>query len=254
MCFFSYFGVDWNCAVCFVETLCCSIDDNAGDVKLQEIPSKRLSDELTKRTHHSGAVDGHANGSNSDVTTTTTRIAESAHVRHSSGIVVTALGASDVDAGDDADEAARAARIAALDETPIGFLAAWLIPGVAVYAVTNAFTKFVSYALFLWLPFFLHGFGSSEATSDLLATLFDVGGVVGGITIGFLSDFALRHAVGRSLVILPVLLCSTVTLSLWASARTVFVYSLLMLFAGVFSNSAYNLINSTIAADLGSHP
>lgn len=79
---------------------------------------------------------------------------------------------------------------------------AWCIPGVAVYSITNGFTKFVSCAcvalasvlasltrsradaLFLWLPFFLHSLGSTEANSDLFATVFDIGGVIGGIGIG----------------------------------------------------------------------
>lgn len=57
----------------------------------------------------------------------------------------------------------------------------------------------------------------------------------------------MQRNAGRSLVILPVLVASSVTLSLWASARNFGVYVLLMLLAGIFSNSAYNLINSTIA-------
>jgi hypothetical protein len=37
----------------------------------------------------------------------------------------------------------------------VNFFRAWFIPGVAVYAIANAFIKLVNYAFFFWLPYYL---------------------------------------------------------------------------------------------------
>lgn len=158
---------------------------------------------------------------------------------------------------DDDDDNAGGGRV--LPEQPGGFLSnfarACCIPGVAIYAITNAFTKLVSYSLLFWLPYYLTvGLGQSEESADLVATLFDVGGVIGGVLLGALSDWALRRGAGRSLTIMPILLLSAVTLLLysWWSDVSLTVNVLLLTLMGTFSNSAYNLINSAVAADLGS--
>jgi OPA family glycerol-3-phosphate transporter-like MFS transporter 3 len=144
-----------------------------------------------------------------------------------------------------------------VESKPVSFFDAWRIPGVAAFAVTNAFTKNVAYSLLFWLPLYLsEEFHSSGANANLLSTLFDVGGVVGGIGFGVLSDMAVERGAGRSMVIMSILLLSAVTLALFvafghASLTTT---ALLMVLTGLFSNSAYNLINSAVATDLGSHP
>jgi OPA family glycerol-3-phosphate transporter-like MFS transporter 3 len=140
---------------------------------------------------------------------------------------------------------------------PISFLAAWQIPGVAAFAATNGFTKMVAYSLLLWFPLYLsEQFDATGAAADLLSTLYDVGGVVGGIAFGVLSDWAFARGMGRSAVIMVMLFLSAVTLALFA---LIFESSLsgtafLMTLTGLFSNAAYNLVNSVVAADLGSHP
>ena len=122
----------------------------------------------------------------------------------------------------------------------VGFLRAWLLPGVAAYAVCNAFTKLVSYALLLWLPlYYTEALDESEEVADLLATLYDVGGVVGGICFGALSDYTLkRHGAGRSLTLVPLLLFSALTLYLYQLSSAGLLNMLLLIFCGMFSNSA----------------
>lgn len=140
---------------------------------------------------------------------------------------------------------------------PISFLGAWQIPGVAAFAATNAFTKMVAYSLLLWFPLYLsEQFNATGAAADLLSTLYDVGGVAGGIAFGVLSDWAFARGMGRSLVISLMLLLSAVTLALFAFffESTLAGTAFLMTLTGLFSNSAYNLINSAVATDLGSHP
>jgi sugar phosphate permease len=132
------------------------------------------------------------------------------------------------------------------------FLRAWLLPGVAAYALCNAFTKLVSYALLFWLPlYYTDALGESEQAADLVATLYDVGGVVGGICFGALSDWTLHRGAGRSLTLVPLLLFSALTLLLYMSSGAGVVNMLLLILCGMFSNSAYNLINSAVSSDLG---
>ena len=74
----------------------------------------------------------------------------------------------------------------------------------------------MSYVLLFWLPFYLSAeLHKSEELADLVSTLFDVGGVVGGILFGLLSDYAMARGAGRSLVLLPILILSAITLYLY---------------------------------------
>lgn len=59
--------------------------------------------------------------------------------------------------------------------------------------------KLIRYSLLFWLPFYLHteaGFGEEE--SGYLSTSFEIGGVVGSIGLGALSDRAMRAGLRRA--------------------------------------------------------
>ena len=57
------------------------------------------------------------------------------------------------------------------------------------YALSYCFLKLVTYSLLFWLPFYLfEGAGLPKALAALMATLNDVGMVLGGMTAGWLSD------------------------------------------------------------------
>ncbi|KAK9665673.1 hypothetical protein RND81_14G128000 [Saponaria officinalis] len=75
----------------------------------------------------------------------------------------------------------------------VGFLEAWRIPGVANYALCLFFVKLVAYTFLYWLPFYISyteigGEYLSSETAGNLSTFFDIGGVIGGILAGFVSD------------------------------------------------------------------
>ncbi|KAE8055851.1 hypothetical protein FH972_012668 [Carpinus fangiana] len=75
----------------------------------------------------------------------------------------------------------------------IGLLQACLIPGVIPFALCLFFAKLVAYTFLYWLPFYLSqteigGEYVSEKSAGNLSTLFDVGGIVGGILAGYVSD------------------------------------------------------------------
>jgi sugar phosphate permease len=49
-------------------------------------------------------------------------------------------------------------------DAPIGFIQAWMIPGVAAYAFAFAFLKLVMYSFLFWLPFYM---SQGKYTTDL---------------------------------------------------------------------------------------
>ncbi|CAK9173306.1 unnamed protein product [Ilex paraguariensis] len=75
----------------------------------------------------------------------------------------------------------------------VGLLQACLIPGVIPFAFCLFFAKLVAYTFLYWLPFYLSqtaigGEYMSVKSAGNFSTLFDVGGIVGGILAGYLSD------------------------------------------------------------------
>jgi sugar phosphate permease len=78
---------------------------------------------------------------------------------------------------------------------PISYMAALRIPMVAQYAVAFGFFKLTNYVLFFWLPYFL-GKAFDPVTANLIASLYSVGMMPGGIIVGYVSDiFGGRRAV-----------------------------------------------------------
>jgi OPA family glycerol-3-phosphate transporter-like MFS transporter 1/2 len=74
-------------------------------------------------------------------------------------------------------------------ETAIGFMGACRIPGVLEYSLSLFFSKLVSYTFLYWLPLYVNASTTMGATlSADLSTLFDVGGIVGAVAAGVISD------------------------------------------------------------------
>ena len=74
-----------------------------------------------------------------------------------------------------------------------GFRAALRIPGVVTFSLCLFFTKLVAYTFLYWLPFYIErtrigGVYLTPAQAGRLSTLFDIGGVAGGILAGYVSD------------------------------------------------------------------
>jgi OPA family glycerol-3-phosphate transporter-like MFS transporter 1/2 len=79
--------------------------------------------------------------------------------------------------------------MSAADEgpAPITYAAALRIPMVANYAFAFGFFKLTNYVLFFWLPYFL-GKHFDPVTANLIASLYSVGMMPGGIIVGVVSD------------------------------------------------------------------
>nr|QWT68762.1 glycerol-3-phosphate transporter 1 [Astragalus sinicus] len=137
----------------------------------------------------------------------------------------------------------------------IGFLEAWKIPGVAPFAFCLFFSKLVAYTFLYWLPFYIRhtavaGVILSHKTSGLLSTIFDIGGVLGGITAGFISDMIEARAITSMLF----LFLSIPALLLYRAFGSISMLTniTLMFLSGFLVNGPYSLITTAVAADLGS--
>lgn len=141
------------------------------------------------------------------------------------------------------------------EKSGVSFLAAWRLPGVAVYAFTLFFAKLVAYTFLYWLPYYISstkvgGRSLSAEEAGKLSILFDVGGVIGGIVAGFLSDASSSPAIVSCsfvYVAIPVLYLYREYGSFSFSVNI-----LLMMLAGFFVNGPYALITTAVSADLGS--
>lgn len=137
-------------------------------------------------------------------------------------------------------------------EKPISLWRALLIPGVIEFSLCLFFAKLVSYTFLFWLPKYIHEKANydPEKAADI-STLFDVGGIFGGISAGLLSDFTGMRA-------------TTCVLMLAFSAPVLYIYNLygslslahsigLSMVCGFFVNGPYALITTAVSADLGTH-
>lgn len=136
----------------------------------------------------------------------------------------------------------------------IGFLEAWRLPGVAPFAFCLFFSKLVAYTFLYWLPFYIRhtavaGVHLSHKTAGILSTIFDIGGVFGGILAGFVSDVIEARAV-TSIVFLLLSIPALIFYRVYGSLN-MFANILLMFLSGLLVNGPYALITTAVAADLG---
>uniref|UniRef100_A0A8C8BKJ3 Glucose-6-phosphate exchanger SLC37A2 n=1 Tax=Otus sunia TaxID=257818 RepID=A0A8C8BKJ3_9STRI len=120
----------------------------------------------------------------------------------------------------------------------ISFLGALRIPGVVEFSLCLLFAKLVSYTFLYWLPLYIVNvahFGAKEAGD--LSTLFDVGGILGGIFAGLISDYTGGRA-------------TTCCVMLVVAAPVV---SSMLIVCGALVNGPYALITTAVSADLGTH-
>jgi OPA family glycerol-3-phosphate transporter-like MFS transporter 1/2 len=138
----------------------------------------------------------------------------------------------------------------------VHFWDAWSIPGVAQFAFCLFFSKLIAYTFLYWLPYYIkstpiEGRSLSAKQAGDLSTLFDVGGVAGGVMAGHLSD----KSGASALVATSFTLASVPLLYLYRYYGHIsFLYNVtLMMLCGFFVNGPYALITTAVSADLGSH-
>uniref|UniRef100_A0A667X702 Solute carrier family 37 member 1 n=1 Tax=Myripristis murdjan TaxID=586833 RepID=A0A667X702_9TELE len=123
------------------------------------------------------------------------------------------------------------------EPSAISFMGALRIPGVIEFSLCLLFAKLVSYTFLFWLPLYITKAAHLDAKkAGDLSTLFDVGGIVGGILAGVISDKLGKRA-------------TTCAVMLLLAAPTV---SMLLVCGGLV-NGPYALITTAVSADLGTH-
>ncbi|GFY99692.1 major facilitator superfamily protein [Actinidia rufa] len=106
----------------------------------------------------------------------------------------------------------------------IGFLDAWRLPTVA-------------------------GVHLSHKTAGILSTVFDIGGVIGGVLAGYISDMIEARAV-TSVVFLLLSIPALIFYRIYGSI-SMFTNVRMMFLSGLLVNGPYSLITTAVAADLG---
>ncbi|GFZ01987.1 major facilitator superfamily protein [Actinidia rufa] len=138
----------------------------------------------------------------------------------------------------------------------VGLLEACLIPGVIPFALCLFFSKLVAYTFLYWLPFYLSqtaigGEHISVKSAGNLSTLFDVGGIVGGILAGYISDKLKARATTAASFMYAAIPSMILYRSYGNISKTINI--VLMMIAGLFVNGPYALITTAVSADLGTH-
>ncbi|KAK4323135.1 hypothetical protein Pmani_006137 [Petrolisthes manimaculis] len=137
-------------------------------------------------------------------------------------------------------------------ESAIGFFSALMIPGVIEFSLCLFFAKLVSYTFLYWLPNYIFdntSFGASVSAN--LSTFFDVGGMIGGVLAGLLSDSTGMPASTCSVML--VIAIPMMLIYLEFSSINVGVNVFLLIVVGVLVNGPYSLITTAVSADLGTH-
>ncbi|KAI1719878.1 major facilitator superfamily domain-containing protein [Ditylenchus destructor] len=123
---------------------------------------------------------------------------------------------------------------------PISMCDALFLPSVLPYCLCNACLKFVNYAFFFWLPFYLtQKFLWDESEANRLSTFYDVGGIIGSVVGGYASD-RLRH---RSPILTAMLVTSLPLLFFYSDlGPNRWLHVIIMTFLGITISGPYNLI------------
>lgn len=156
------------------------------------------------------------------------------------------------DEDDDDDQVLASPRQEPVTHEAISFKRALAIPGVIEFSISLFFAKLVSYTFLFWLPFYLSSaFDMDPRKSGNYSTIFDVGGIIGGILAGAFSDYT-GH---RAITCTGMLTIGSAFLFLFqtiAEINTKWMIICLFL-TGMMVNGPYALITTAVSADLGTH-
>lgn len=156
----------------------------------------------------------------------------------------------------DVESQSRSSSVGSGTKRSVGLVQACLIPGVIPFALCLFFSKLVAYTFLYWLPFYLSqteigGEYVSVKSAGNLSTLFDVGGIVGGILAGYISDKLNARAITAASFMYAAIPSMLAYRSYGGMSHTVNI--VLMMLAGLFVNGPYALITTAVSADLGTH-
>uniref|UniRef100_A0A8C1QMN8 Glucose-6-phosphate exchanger SLC37A1-like n=1 Tax=Cyprinus carpio TaxID=7962 RepID=A0A8C1QMN8_CYPCA len=126
------------------------------------------------------------------------------------------------------------------------------LQGVVEFSLCLLFAKLVSYTFLFWLPLYITKAAHLDAKkAGDLSTLFDVGGIVGGILAGVISDKMGKRATTCAVMLL--LAAPTVYTFRCVTFISLFTVVCMLLVCGGLVNGPYALITTAVSADLGTH-
>ena len=122
------------------------------------------------------------------------------------------------------------------------------------YSLCLFFAKLVSYTFLYWLPYYIAhtdigGVRYDSRKAGDLSTFFDVGGIIGGIAAGVISD--LTHCSGITCVVMLIFASPSLYVYHFYSNRDLLTNVALMIVSGIFVNGPYGLITTAVSANLG---
>ncbi|KAG7217214.1 hypothetical protein INR49_027758 [Caranx melampygus] len=134
----------------------------------------------------------------------------------------------------------------------ISFCGALSIPGVMEFSLCLLFAKLVSYTFLYWLPLYISNVAHFQAKeAGDMSTLFDVGGIMGGILAGVVSDYTGGRATTCCIMLL--LAAPMLFLYNYIGQRSIGTTVAMLLVCGGLVNGPYALITTAVSADLGTH-
>eukprot|EP00347_Sterkiella_histriomuscorum_P015299 403357549 len=136
-------------------------------------------------------------------------------------------------------------------EKGINFWSALQIPGVLAYSLSYFCLKFSSYGLLFWLPMFLqkmNGYTDYETASCV--SMLDIGYVIGGVIIGYVSDlmYCRRVPVAVFSIVIATLL-HIILVYLDAKMKIWFFFHIFLL--GMLMGGAIAIVSGISCTDLG---
>ncbi|GFY52478.1 glucose-6-phosphate exchanger SLC37A2 [Trichonephila inaurata madagascariensis] len=135
----------------------------------------------------------------------------------------------------------------------ITFWDALRIPGVIEFSLCLFFSKLVSYTFLFWLPRYLDSTtGLGSQSSAYLSIAFDVGGILGGIIAGTISDHTGASAL-TCVGFLGFAIPSLFIYQAYGSASKI-INIILQIICGALVNGPYALITTAVSTELGTHP
>uniref|UniRef100_A0A673IJG7 Glucose-6-phosphate exchanger SLC37A2 n=1 Tax=Sinocyclocheilus rhinocerous TaxID=307959 RepID=A0A673IJG7_9TELE len=134
--------------------------------------------------------------------------------------------------------------------------AMFMLQGVVEFSLCLLFAKLVSYTFLYWLPLYIANVAHFDPKkAGDLSTLFDVGGIVGGILAGLISDYSGGRATTccAMLIIAAPMVSRTLLLSFFVFFLLQNPNICMLLWCGALVNGPYALITTAVSADLGTH-
>ncbi|XP_057726481.1 putative glycerol-3-phosphate transporter 4 [Arachis stenosperma] len=157
---------------------------------------------------------------------------------------------------EEAPEGKCAQRQGSMCRRSIGLAEACMIPGVIPFALCLFFAKLVAYTFLYWLPFYLTqteigGEYLSVKAAGNISTMFDLGGIFGGILAGYLSDKLDARAITAASFMYAAIPSMLLYRCYGSVSMTINIA--LMALTGLLVNGPYALITTAVSADLGTH-